>query len=574
MKIPQIQKIIRSSRPDLKLIPFVIFFLIVYTLFTGIRIVLYTFLVDEVAIAGQVNLFAKLLILIILTNVIRMLAPFYYHYLLEIFTNKMRFNLYLNITRHIQKLPLKYFRETNSAYLSNRVVTDIDTLINTICMRIFEFLASLFTLVIYIFVAFNLNWKMGFVLIVLQPFYLYFVKIGSKKIHNYSSTLQEAKPLFVKHLQESFAGIGEIKSYNFQPFSLISVGKMLKKYIFSILDLNIYTQFYNAYCGMVLLGVVNFLAFDLLGVYLILKKELTIGGLFAFQLIIPSIIGPLRGIIDINIALQMALVSMKRIIAIFDEKGEQLSGVRLRKPIDKIIFDNVSFSYNNNQILRNISFEISRGEKIALVGRTGAGKTTLVNMLLKFLTPDTGKIFINDVEINDLDANYLRSKIAMVPQNVYLFNKTIRDNLIIGNPSANNDDLYKTINSSGLKEIINHLPQGINTKVGEMGVNLSGGERQRIGIARALLRNPDILIIDEALSQVDSNTEAFINKTIEDLFKDKIVIIVAHRLSTIKNCDRILVLSNSKIVAIGDHNTLFQTSKEYQELYKEQVLIE
>ncbi len=573
MKFSQLKKVFQISKPSWSFIPLIFFFLVLYTTFTGVRAVLYVFLIDEIAINGQTQLFLKILLLLILTNSIRLIAPFYYHYLIEIFCNKLRFNLYLNISRHIQNLPLKYFRKMNSVYLSNRIITDIDTLTDTISARIFEFIASLLTLLIAILIGLNLSWKITLFIIICQPIYLFFIHKGSKKLQRYSADLQEAKPVLAKQLQDNFAGIYEIKSYNFQPFSFIWIGKTLKKYIYALLNRNIYSQFYSFYCSAVLLGLIVFVGFEFLGIYLIIRKEFTIGGLFAFQMILLNIIGPLRGIININVNFQSAMASVKRILSIWEEKTAHPEMGKIVRITGNIVLENIAFSYDKKPVLKDITAEIKSGEKVAIVGRTGAGKTTLVNLILKFLQPTKGNIYINNKNLNDIDTNHLRSCIAIVPQNVYIFNLSLRDNLKIGNPSASDEKLEHIIDTAGLREVFNRLPNGLDTKISAMGTDLSGGEKQRIGIARAILKNPDILIMDEALSQIDSYTEEIINQAIQKNFKGKTIITIAHRLSTIKNCDRILVLDNGKIVAQGHHERLVKTSIEYQKLYKEQFLI-
>jgi len=566
------KKIHRMLKPQWHFVFYIVFFLFIFTIAHAIRAVLLAFIIDEVVLSGQVQLLIKVFMLLILSTVVHLIAPFYYHYFLHIFSGKLRFNLFLNSVRHINRLPLDYFKKTNSAYLANRLIVDINAFVSSISEKSFEFVASIITFLVAIAMGFGLSWQLTLLLLLYQPIYLYFVHRGSKKIQHLTTNFQDTQATLGKHLTEGFSGIYEVKSYNYYPFSLIQVGNAVKNHILATLNLNIFNQLYYASRNGILVFFI-FALYYLLAVYLILRGQMTIGTLFAFQFIMPNITGPLRGLTNINVFLQTAKVAMNRIFEILKIPQEQRGGRIIDSVRGEIQLQNVSFTYNKKEILKDINIKIKSGEKIALVGKTGVGKTTLVNLLLKYFTPTGGNIYIDGANISDLNTECLRSKIVVVPQNVFIFNLTLKDNIKIGNPGASDKEIKQVLKLAGLAEISDRLPHGLDTSIGEKGTDLSGGERQRIGIARAILKKPDVLIMDEALSQVDSYTEEIVNHAISEIFKENTVIVIAHRLSTIKKCDSIFVIHNGVLVAQGSHASLAKTCREYQELYQEQFLI-
>ena len=566
------KKICNIIKPRWELVLYIMFFLSIFTIAHAIRAVLLAFIIDEVVLSGQIQLLIKVFMLLILSTVVHLIAPFYYHYFLHIFSNKLKFNLFLNSVRHINRLPLGYFKKINSAYLANRLIADINAFASSMSEKSFEFIASIVTFLVAIVVGFGLSWQLTLLLLFYQPIYLYFVHRGSKKLQDLTTHFQETQATLGKHLTEGFSGIYEVKSYNYYPFSLIQIGNAVKKHTLATLNLNIFNQLYYASRNGILVFFV-FALYYLLAVYLILRGQMTIGTLFAFQFIMPNITGPLRGLTNINVFLQTAKVAMNRILEILEIPQEQIEGKVIKSVRGEIKLKNVSFIYNKKEILKNINITIKSGEKIAIVGKTGVGKTTLVNLLLKYFRPTNGEILIDGVNINDLNTNCLRSRIVVVPQNVFIFNLTLKDNIKIGNPGASDNEIKQVLTLSGLAEISDHLPHGLDANIGEKGTDLSGGERQRIGIARAILKKPDVLIMDEALSQVDSYTEDIVNYAISKIFKEKSVIVIAHRLSTIKKCDTIFVIHNGRLVAQGSHSSLAKTCKEYQDLYQQQFLI-
>ena len=301
---------------------------------------------------------------------------------------------------------------------------------------------------------------------------------------------------------------------------------------------------------------------------------LTLGSLITFQAMMAYFIDPMKNMIELQPTLQTAVVAADRLSDILDAEMEVMSS-----PTDgpykfhrRILFDNISFRYGNRErVLHDISLEIKRGEPIALVGESGSGKTTLVKLLMGLYPPEEGAVYIDDVNIQNICLETIRKKIAYISQDIFFFSDTIKNNLKVGREDASDEEIIKACKHSLADKFIKKYSSGLDTMLEECGNNLSGGEKQRLAIARALLRNPDILIMDEATSNLDSITEKMIDNTIFNLSNDITCIMIAHRLSTIMKCDKIYVMDNGHIVERGTHQALLDIKGKYYSYWKEQL---
>ena len=291
-----------------------------------------------------------------------------------------------------------------------------------------------------------------------------------------------------------------------------------------------------------------------------------------FILLLFAMMQPIRKLANINALFQNGLASSERVFKIFDndEKTSNFkNSYKIKKFNSEILFDNVSFRYNNKSeyVLKNINIKIRKGQTIAIVGKSGAGKSTFSDLILKLYNPNKGKITLDGINIKHADKSSLRNLFGVVTQTPILFNESIKNNILFGNLNATDDEINKALESSNLIDLIKKLPEGINTIVGENGVKLSGGEKQRLSIARAIIKNPQIMILDEATASLDSESEKLVHKAIDNVIKNKTVIIIAHRLSTIINSDKILVFDNGEIIESGKHEILIESNNKYKKLY-------
>jgi ABC-type multidrug transport system fused ATPase/permease subunit len=295
------------------------------------------------------------------------------------------------------------------------------------------------------------------------------------------------------------------------------------------------------------------------GASLVSSGEMSVGELVSFVLYTTFIGGSIAGLGDIYGQVQKAIGSSERVLEILDEKEELSSGVKKESFTGKITFEKIGFHYPTRpevEVLKSLSFHVSPGEKVALAGHSGAGKSTIIQLLLRFYEPQKGEILVDDQPLSSWDLNSLRSHIGIVPQEVLLFGGSIRENISYAKPNASEEELIEAAKKANAWQFISKFPEGMDTLVGERGVKLSGGQRQRIAIARAILKDPSILVLDEATSSLDAESESLVQEALDELMKGRTTIIIAHRLATIRKVDRIYALSDGEIVEEGSHSEL------------------
>ena len=370
-----------------------------------------------------------------------------------------------------------------------------------------------------------------------------------------------------KDLQELLSGLTVIKAFTGEVYGSLKLIRSLKRGIKKSVKLDIISTLFSLLSSFI--SSIAPLILIWYGSGEIMRGHLTLGGLMAFSSFIGYLFDPTESFMGINLTIQKSLASAERIFEIMDktEEAKEKGSIDLELPLGNIKFENVSFSYDKENILEDISFEIKSGENVAFVGETGVGKSTIAALLLGFYDPDEGTIYINDIDTKKLKLSSIRKNIAYVSQDIFLFSDTIRENIRFGRRGASDNEVEKAARSAGIHDFIEKLPDGYDTKTGERGLKLSGGERQRISIARAILKNAPILLLDEATSNLDRKTERRIIEAIKRVSKYKILITIAHRLSTIKDADRIFVLNNGRIIASGRHNELMRESEIYRKLY-------
>ena len=379
------------------------------------------------------------------------------------------------------------------------------------------------------------------------------------------------------YLVESLNGIETVKSFNAEEKAQYKTEKLFIKFLKSIFKGGFLSNSQQSLTNAVY--VIGETVILWVGTINILNGNLTIGELITFNALLAYFLDPVKNLINLQPTMQTAIVAADRLGEILDldpEKKEneenKIKDVSLNKEIE---ISNLDFRYGTRQlVLKNINMNIMPGEKIALVGESGSGKTTLVKLLMNFYEFEKGEIMFGDYNIKDINIESLRDKIAYISQDIFLFSGTIRENLMLGNEDATLDEIIEACKLSKANEFIEKMPLRYETLLEENGANLSGGQKQRLAIARALLKKPDILIMDEATSNLDSITEKAIEKTINELSNNITTIIIAHRLSTIMRCDRIYVMENGEIIEQGSHTELMSDKKNYYNLWKEQLPVQ
>ena len=466
-------------------------------------------------------------------------------------SNKVILDLRVDMFSKLLKLPKTYFDKNTTGETLSKLTFDVEQISAAASTIWLQFIKSSFMVVILIGYLFYKSFLLSLTLLVLLPLVYFAVKFSSSRIRKGSKSVQESMGKMTHLLDENISGSDLIKIYNAQKseknkfFSIINTIRQQRFKVDMASGLN--TSIVNALIGLSLGCVVYFSSTFLV---------MTAGDFLAFFTAMGMLVKPAKTLININKPLQQARVSSDSVFKLIDEKSE-----------------NVSFSYGEEKAsLKNINLIIKPGETIALVGSTGSGKTTLVNLLTRFYIPTEGKILINNLEINSFELESFRSNFSFVDQNVRLFNDTVTGNIAFGQKDQMPiESIINAAKVSNSIEFIEKLDDKFESEIGEDGVTLSGGQRQRLSIARAIAKDSPILILDEATSALDSATEKLVQSAINKMQKDRTTIIIAHRLSTIQNADRIIVLKDGEIIEQGTHAELIKASGEYEKLNQQQL---
>ena len=484
-------------------------------------------------------------------------------------SNKVIMDLRVDMFSKLLKLPKSYFDNNTTGQTLSKLTFDVEQISAAASTIWLEFIKSSLTVVILTGYLFYKNYLLSLTLLVLLPLVYLAVKLSTSRIRRGSKKVQDSMGGMTHLLDENISGNDLIKVYNAQESE--------KNKFFNIINIIRQQRFKVDLAGGVNTSVVNILIGLCLAVVVFLSSTYLImsaGDFLAFFTAMGMLVKPAKTLININKPLQQALVAAISVFSLIDEKSEENIGEQLMSNVEgDIIFQNVSFSYNDEKVsLNNINLTIKQGETIALVGSTGSGKTTLINLLIRFYNPTNGKILINNKDINSFDLESFRSNFSFVDQNVRLFNDTIRGNIAFGQKDKMTiDSIVDAAKISNSIEFIEKLDEKFDSEIGEDGVTLSGGQRQRLSIARAIAKDSPILILDEATSALDSATEKLVQSAINKIQQGRTTIIIAHRLSTIQNANRIIVLKDGEIIEQGSHNELLEISGEYSKLNQQQI---
>lgn len=473
---------------------------------------------------------------------------------------------------HLNKLSLKYFTNERIGNLISRITNDI-TMINTgISASFITLIKEPLLILVFLTLALSISWQLTLLSFIVMPFSLIVISWLGVKLYKQSYALQAKMADLTSFLQEKIYGTKIVKAFNMEKKEDENFFKLTNHFFKMILRItrirNIappVTEFLSIVAGVLIIWYG--------GIQVLETHTLKASEFLGFLFIIFQIMPPIKELSNVTNRIQESTAAASRVFEIIDEP---ITIKNVSNPLkfetfkDKIIFDNVSFYYEKNHryILQNISFEVKKGEIVALVGPSGAGKTTLVDLIPRFYDVNEGRILIDGIDIREYDLKSLRNNIGIVTQDPILFNDTIRNNISYGMENANLDDITIAAKAANAHDFIMQLPKGYDTIIGERGLKLSGGQRQRISIARAILKNPPIMILDEATSALDSESEILVQEAIERLMENRTTFVIAHRLSTVRNASKVIVIDNGEIVQMGTHSELIQeTDGLYYRLY-------
>ena len=484
------------------------------------------------------------------------------------------FDLRSDVYRALQNLSMSYFENRSTGELMSRANDDVNYVERIFIDGVEQVVTAILTLIGISAILFYMHWKLAVVALLPIPFLVYGAWFYTSKAHDQYHVVRKRAAKMNAKLQDSISGIRETLSFNRQLYEIKQFEKRSRDYCDGTLKVMRLWAFYSP--SMMFLGSLGTVLILLYGVGLVQAGDITVGSLIAFVGYLALFYTPINQLHSVNHMLQHALASGERLFEIIDTVPEIQDAPNTILPSTNvrgtIQFDRVGFSYiPGKPAIMEVDFTIAAGEKIAIVGHTGSGKSTLVKLLMRFYDVESGTILIDGYRIKDLPLSYLREQIGLVAQDPFLFNGTVAENILYGNIEASRDQIISAAVSAHADPFIKNLPEGYDTRVGERGVKLSGGEKHRIAIARTFLKNPPILVLDEATSSVDTETENHIKQALNILMAGRTTLIVAHRLSTLEGADRVLVLKKGELVETGDHDSLIATDSEYAQLFRQQV---
>lgn len=487
-------------------------------------------------------------------------------------STKISYRLRKDISEKLDRLPLRYFDGTTHGELLSRITNDVDVINQTLSQNLMQLVSSTVTVVGVIAMMLSISWILTLVALVIMPISLLFVTGLVKKSQKLFKEQQAYLGQVNGHVEEMYSGHLVIKAFNAEKRSIA---------VFEAYNAKLYgaawsSQFISGLMMplMALVANLGYVVITILGGSLALRKVITVGDIQAFIQYINSFSQPLAQIASISSVLQQTAAAAERVFEFLEEDEEaDESGtpVEMEKPEGRVEFRNIRFGYSPEKlIIKDFSALAEKGHKIAIVGPTGAGKTTMVKLLMRFYEADSGVILVDGVDIKELRRKDLRKLFGMVLQDTWLFNGTIRDNIRYGSPDATEAEVIEAARMAHADRFIRALPQGYDMVINEEASNISQGQKQLLTIARAVLADPAMLILDEATSSIDTRTELLIQKAMDDLMRNRTSFIIAHRLSTVKNADLILVMKDGDIAEQGRHEELLEKGGLYAEIYESQ----
>ena len=570
VRMKEFRKILKYARPYTKSLVFAFLCLILTSLVNLVLPLIVRNMINAVVILKDSQILDGLAWDLIFIIFLQAAFAVTHNYIFGFVGNRMTTDFRIEFFSHVQSLSLRFFQERRVGEILSRMNSDISVIQNALVTIPVALLRQTITLIGAMAIILYLNWKLtGLILLILPPLML-FARVFGKRLRHFAEKLQDQIARAVIVLEEVASSIKIVKSFTREPYER----QRFEKEIESAFERAVDKLKISSFFGPFILGLTFLISAVLIwyGGYQVMSGTTTPGELAAFFLYALIVAGPIGTFIRLYTQIQEASGAIRRVYEILDtvpaiENPE--NPIFLENIAGRIEFENVSFGYRDeSEILQDISFGVQPGQTIALVGPSGAGKSTVIKLLHRFFDARQGSIRLDGNEIKDLDRKSFLSQIALVPQETLLFGGTVKENILYGKLDATEKELEEAAQKANAHDFIMNLEKGYETIVGEKGTKLSGGERQRIAIARAILKDPKILVLDEATSSLDNLSEALIQDAIEKLMKNRTTFIVAHRLSTIHKADQIIVLDKGRIVETGQHEELMNNKSLYYNLYK------
>ena len=552
------------------IIVFILCFITTLISVFGTRLNGYT--IDNFIETGDMRGLDFICIVILIMYLVNIFSTYYQNLVMVKISQKVSANIRKDLFSNLQGLPLKYFDTNSSGDLMSRLTNDVDNINTTLSQSVTQLFSGVINIGGMLIAMLILSPILTLIGLITVPLTFLTTKTLAKKTQRFFVKQQNELGILNGYIEEMVSGQKVVSLFSEEEEVKEEFAKINEKLTKSA----IIAQGASSVMGPInnFINNISYLIISVTGGYLILKGHtITVGIVFTFLLYMRNFTRPINEIMNLFNTIQSALAGAERVFEVIDEVKEKdkIEAKDIENIEGNVVLKNVTFSYTKGkEILKNISIEANKGEVIAIVGPTGAGKTTIVNLLTKFYDIDSGEIFIDGKNINYITRESLRKSVAMVLQDTYLFSETVSENIRYGRLNASDEEIVKAAKMANAHQFIKQLPDGYNTILSDNGGNLSQGQRQLLAIARAILSNASILILDEATSSIDTRTEEHIQEAMLNLMKGKTTFVIAHRLSTIKNADKILALKDGEIVECGTHDELISKNGFYANLYNSQ----
>ena len=558
-------------RPYMSVFYILVLLTISLSILQPIRPYITQIIIDDYISVNDIKGLQFMIILLIALLAVNAIVMYFHTYLSGWLGQNIIRDIRIKLFSHLQKFKLQFFDKTPIGRVVTRNVSDIETIADIFGQGIASIIGDILQLVGIVILMFILNWKLTLISLSTLPFLFLTTYIFKEKVKLSFNEVRTAVANLNSYVQEHIVGMNLVQIFanekkEFNKF--ISINKThLNANLKAVLYYSIYFPVMELFTSIGLGLLIWY------GAGQLFEEEVTLGVLIAFIMYLQLFFRPIRAIADRFNTLQMGVVSSKRIFDLLDRNEIINSNEKISKMdiVGRVEFKNLWFSYNpNDYILRDVNFKIDKGQSVAFVGSTGSGKTSIINLINRFYEYQKGDILIDDVDIRDYNSSDLRKNIGLVSQDVFLFSDSILNNITLYNDNISEEEVWSSIKKVGAEKFINSLPGKLSFNVKERGGSLSVGQRQLISCIRIMLYDPKIILLDEATSSVDSDTELMIQNAISEILKNRTSIVVAHRLSTIKEVDKIIVIESGEIKEVGNHDQLLKKGGFYNKLYQMQ----